>query len=120
MSPSEMSLTASRISSFTLDKLSSLTAAGVGDEDLKPFLSGVLCLIWLPLLRGLCDLLRGDRDLRGDLDLLGDLDLRDPLNDLDLSLVRYLGEGDRDPLLFGDDRGDGGLLDPDEFSEVLS
>ena len=100
--------------------MSSLTAAGVGDEDLNPFLSGVLCLIWLPLLRGLADLFRGERDLRGDRDLLGVLDLLEPLNDLDLSLARNLGEGDREPLLRGDDRGDTGLLDPDEFSEVLS
>ena len=79
--------------------------AGVGD--LNPFLSGVR---WV-LLPALGDLLRGD--------LLGDRDRRDPLTDLDLSLLN-LGDGDIDDRLRGDDLGDKSLLDPEQLSEVLS
>ena len=104
MSPSEMSLTASRMSSLTGDRFPT-SLAGVGEDDLNPFLSGVLCLIWLPFVA------LGDR-------LLGDLDLLDPLIDLDRSRVLNLGDGDREPFL--EDLGDSGLRDPEEFKEVLS
>ena len=92
---------------------------------MNPFLSGVLCLIEVPF-RGLIDRFLGDLDLLGVLDLLGlrdllgDLDLLDPLNDLDLSLGRNRWDGDLDPRLRGEDLGDRGRLDPEEFNEVLS
>jgi hypothetical protein len=53
---------------------------------------------------------------------LGDLDLLDgleDLGDLDLSLLNR-GEGDSDDLRRGDDRGDSGLLEPEECREFLS
>ena len=99
MSPSDMSLTASKMSSFTGEMMFSFVGVG----DLNPFLSGVRWFLLTAL---------------GDL-LLGDLERRDPLTDVDLSLLN-LGEGDMDGLLRGDDLGDASLLDPEEFSEVLS
>lgn len=59
---------------------------------------------------GLKDLFLGDLDLLDGLEDLGDLD-RSLLN---------LGEGDRDDLRLGEERGDRGLLDPEEWREVLS
>lgn len=68
---------------------------------MNPFLSGVL---WFAAL--------------GDL-LRGDLERRDPLTDLDFSLL-ILADGDIEDFLRGEDLGDNSLLDPEELSEVLS
>jgi len=84
--------------------------------DLNPFLSGDLWLV-PPDKLGIGDPygarpmpMPGLKDL-----FLGDLDLLEGLEDLgdrERSLL-YLGEGDSD-LRRGDDRGDRGLLEPDE------
>ena len=58
---------------------------------------------------GLKDLLR-DRDLSFGLE---------DLLDLDRSLL-YLGEGEREARRLGEERGEIGLLDPEEWREALS